>query len=97
MLLYKNLPANRLLKTFIARLFLDGAAGLKFIMQGGFQDFIAVIDAHLGFYKKLGKLRKKRKALKQNPVSKVYQRNIAYTHYLLGKKKFSDLDPDKFS
>ncbi|MCF6170689.1 MAG: glycosyltransferase family 2 protein [Bacteroidales bacterium] len=97
MLLYKNLPANRLIKTFIARLFLDGAAGIKFLMQGGFQDFIAVIDAHLGFYKKFAKLRKKRKALKQTPVSKVYQRNIAYAHYLLGKKKFSDLDPERFS
>jgi GT2 family glycosyltransferase len=96
-LLYKNLPNGRLLKTFIARLFLDGAAGIKFLLQGGFQDFTAVIEAHLYFYSNFGKLRKKRQALSQNPVSKIYQKNIAYEHYVLGKKKFSDFDPNNFS
>ena len=96
-LLYKNLPSNRLLKTFVARLFLDGAAGLKFLLQGGFQDFIAVIEAHLYFYNNFGKLRKKRKKLKQNKVSKIYQKNIAFEHYLHGRNKFSDLDTGRFS
>ena len=96
-LLYKNLPSNRLLKTFVARLFLDGAAGLKFLLQGGFQDLTAVIEAHLYFYSNFKKLKKKRKSLKQNQVSKIYQKNTAYEHYVLGKKKFSDLDPKYFS
>ncbi|RLD44078.1 MAG: glycosyltransferase family 2 protein [Bacteroidetes bacterium] len=96
-LLYKNLPSDRLLKTFVARLFLDGAAGIKFLLQGGFQDFVAVIEAHLYFYKNFKKLRKKRKELNQNPVSKIYKRNIAFDHYLHGKKKFSDLDKKEFS
>ncbi len=96
-LLYKNLPSNRLLPTFIARLVLDGAAGLKFLMQGGFQDVIAVIEAHLYFYRNIGKLRKKRAALKQNKVDSVYNGNIAFDHYLKRKKKFSELDPNQFS
>ena len=96
-LLYKNLPADRLFKTFLARLFLDGAAGLKFLLQGGFQDLTAVIEAHLYFYSNIGKLKKKRKALKQNHVSKIYTKNTAYEHYVRGKKKFSDLDPKYFS
>ncbi len=96
-LLYKNLPANRLLKTFVARLFLDGIAGLKFLLQGGFQDFVAVIEAHIYFYKNFRRLKQKRKKLKQNKVSKMYQKNIAFEHYLFGKKKFTDLDPGAFS
>ncbi len=96
-LLYKNLPEDRLLKTFLIRLILDGAAGLKFLLQGGFQDFIAVIEAHLYFYRNLGKLKKKRKELSQNHVSRIYQGNIAMDHYLGRKKKFSELDQDLFS
>jgi len=96
-LLYKNLPKNRLFKTFLARLFLDGLAGLKFLLQGGFQDLTAVIEAHLYFYSNLGKLKKKREKLKQGSVSKIYQKNIAYEHYLHGKNKFSDLDKNRFS
>lgn len=96
-MLYKNLPANRLLKTFLARLFLDGLAGIKFLLQGGFQDFTAVIEAHLYFYSNFRKLKNKREKLTQKQVGGVYQRNIAYDHYLHGKTKFSDLDNSRFS
>lgn len=96
-LLYKNIPKHQLYKTFIVRLMLDGVAGLKFLLEGDFQDFIAVIEAHLYFYKNLSKLKKKRKALKQNYVSKIYKRNIVFDYHLAGKKKFSELNPDDFT
>lgn len=96
-LLYKNLPSKYLKRIFITRFMLDGVAAFKFLLEGGFNDFVAVIEAHLYFYKNIGKLRKKRKKLKQNYVSKLYQRNIVFDHYLLGKKKFTDLNPDDFS
>lgn len=96
-LLYKNLPSKYLKRIFITRFLLDGVAAFKFLLEGGFNDFVAVIEAHLYFYKNIGKLRKKRKKLQQNNVSKLYQRNIVFDHYLLGKKKFTDLDPKDFS
>lgn len=96
-LLYKNLPSKYLKRIFITRLLLDGVAAFKFLLEGGFNDFVAVIEAHLYFYKNIGKLRKKRKKLQQNYVSKLYQRNIVIDHYLLGKKKFTDLNPKDFS
>lgn len=96
-LLYKNLPANRLFKVFIARLFLDGVAAFKFLMQGGFKDFVAVIRAHFYFYAHFRQLHKKRQSLQQNQVTAIYNGNIAFDHYLWRKKKFSDLDPEKFS
>lgn len=96
-LLYKNLPKGMIFKTFLIRLFLDGAAGLKFMLEGDFQDLTAVIEAHLYFYRNLSKLKRKRKSMQQKQVSKIYNGSIAYEHYIGGKKKFSDLHAEKFS
>ncbi len=96
-LLYKNLPENKLIYTFLVRLFMDGIAGLKFLLEGDFLDFTAVIEAHLYFYRNLGKLRKKRKEIRQRNVGHIYQGNIVFAHYLFGKKKYSELEPGKFS
>lgn len=96
-LLYKNLPSNRLFKVFIARLFLDGVAAIKFLMQGGFSDFIAVIRAHFYFYAHFSLLRKKRSRLQQKNVSGIYNGNIAFDHYLWRKKRYSDLSTNQFS
>jgi hypothetical protein len=79
------------------RLILDGIAGLKFLLEGDFLDFTAVIEAHLYFYRNLPKLRQKRKEIKQTDVGGIYQGNIVFAHYLFGKKKFSELEPGKFS
>lgn len=95
-LLYKNLPKNQLFMAFTVRLILDGVAALKFFFEGGFHDLVAVIEAHLYFYKNLGKLKKKRKSLTQKKVSCVYNHNVVVDHYLKGKTKFSDLDEKEF-
>ena len=65
MLLYKNLPQNRLWKVFAVRLLLDGLAGVRFLLQGHFWDVIAVIKAHFYFYGHLGML-KDRKSTRLN-------------------------------
>lgn len=96
-LLYKNLPKEQLYRTFLVRLILDGVAGIKFLLEGDFHDFIAVIEAHLYFYRNLSKLRKKRKALMQSPVSMIYNKNIVMEHYFRRLNKFSDLNPEDFS
>ena len=97
LLLYKNLPKNRLFKMFASRLFLDGIAGLKFLAQGGLKDLWAVIRAHLSFYASIRTSRRKRKLLNQKKVSMVYQSNIAFDHYIWRVKKFSELQPHKFT
>lgn len=96
-LLYKNLPSNRLFKVLALRLILDGLAGVKFLTEGHFGDFTAVIKAHFYFYKNLGSLKRKRKTLSQKQVSLIYQGNIAMDHYLRGVKYFSQLDKTRFS
>ena len=96
-LLYKNLPSDKLFKVFVLRLFLDGMAGIKFLAEGHFQDFLAVFKAHFYFYGNWGRLSKKRKKLKQKRVPHMYRGNIALEHYLKGVKHFSDLDQERFT
>lgn len=90
-LLYKNLPSNQLFSVIITRLFLDLFAGMKFLVQGGFSDFIAVIRAHIYLYRNWHLIMRKRKDTIRNNVSKIYKGNIVIDHYLLRKRKYSDL------
>ncbi|MCF8297215.1 MAG: glycosyltransferase family 2 protein [Saprospiraceae bacterium] len=96
-LLYKNLPSKRIFRVFCVRLVLDGIAGFKFLLEGGFKDFWAVLRAHLSFYRTLSKTKAKRKLLTQNEVSQIYNGSIVLDYFLGGKKKFTDLDSGKFS
>jgi GT2 family glycosyltransferase len=96
-MLYKNLPPQRLLPVLLLRLVLDGVAAFKFLADGGFADFWAVVRAHMSFYRRFGDHNKKRKLIRHKNVACIYQRNIVIDHFLLGKKKFSDLSSHKFS
>jgi len=96
-LLYKNLPRKLFFKTFTARMILDGIAGIKFLVEGDFQDFIAVIEAHLYFYRNFAKLKKKRAEIDHKEVSKMYKKNLVFQYFIRGKKKYSDLDPSDFT
>ncbi len=97
MLLYKNLPSNRLSKVLFTRLILDGLAGVKFLLQGNFRDVTAIINAHFYFYSHLTVLKEKRALLKQQNVSYIYQKSLVSEYYLKGRKHFSDLEPEQFS
>lgn len=96
-LLYKNIPHEKLFTTFLFRLFLDGVAAIKFLSDGGYRDMAAVFKAHMYFYRNIRKLTKKRKALDHKHVSGIYLKNIAFDHFIRGKKKFSQLDMNQFS
>lgn len=96
-LLYKNLPDGSLYYVIFMRLFLDGIASFKFLAQGGFGDFLAVLRAHSHFYRKIPSLKAKRKLLNPKEVSKIYLKNIALDHYIGGVRYFKDLEEDNFS
>jgi len=96
-LLYKNLPKDSFLKVFAFRLIWDGIAGIKFLAEGHWRDTLAVIKAHFHFYGNIRKNKKKRKALSQNHVSQIYQKNIVFEHFVRRKNRFSDLDKKDFS
>ena len=96
-LLYKNVEQKRLLKVYIARLFLDGVASVKFLLEGHVKDCFAVLRAHGSFYRNLPRIRKKRKSLPQHKPTQFFRGNIAFEHYIKRIKRFTELNPDKFS
>ncbi|MFA8449820.1 MAG: glycosyltransferase family 2 protein [Bacteroidales bacterium] len=97
--LIKNLPRWKLVKLIFIRLFLDGIAGLKFMMEGNFSHTLAVIRAHYYLYAHIGNLYKKRKRVKrsQKGVSCIYQGNIVFDHFLRKKNRFIQLNEDLFT
>lgn len=96
-LLFKNLPEDRLLKVYIARIFLDGVAAFKFLLEGSFMSFIAVTRAHISFLRTYSKTMKKRRMCQHKQVSDIYWGNIALDYFLRRKKRFTDLPVEKFS
>lgn len=98
--LTKNHPSGFLWLKILYRLTLDGIAGIKFLMEGQFSHFLAVIRAHGSYYAHLHSTLKKRKEQKNNgakfSLSKVYNGNMVFEYFLNGKKKFSDLEREFF-
>lgn len=95
-LLFKNLPFRRLIFVFIVRLILDGVAGIKFLLDSGVKDMLAVVKAHFHVYLSIPKHLKKRKKIKQKKVSKLYYGSIVIDYYIRKKRRFDELDKTKF-
>lgn len=89
-LLLKNLKSPKVYYILFIRMLLDGLAGIKFISEGKFNHFFAILEAHASFYRHFRKIRKKRP--KEFIFSKYYMiPSIVYSHYVLRKNKFSQL------
>lgn len=96
-LLYKNLPTHLVIPVFMVRFPLDGIAAFKFLLDGGFRDFYAVLRAHLYFYSHLLELRRKRKLLAKSMVHGIYNKTLVKEYYINKKTLFTQLDPGDFS
>lgn len=95
-LLLKNYPGNKVYLIIFYRIILDWVAALKFLFDGCFADFTAVIKAHFAFYSRRRDLQVKRVALKKAPLSNVYNKNIVYQVFVRGVKLFSELSERDF-
>ncbi len=99
-LLTKNyFQGNYMLKLFY-RLILDGFAGIKFLFDGHPDHSLAVLKAHLSFYRNFKKFYKKRMIVKKefrefNPVGQ-YKKSIVFDYFFKGIRKFSDLKVKDF-
>ena len=65
LMLYKNLPEDKLHKVIAVRFILDGIAGVRFIFTDGIKHTMAVVKAHQEYRKLLPKFKKKRAILEQ--------------------------------
>ncbi|MCQ2283302.1 MAG: glycosyltransferase family 2 protein [Bacteroidales bacterium] len=87
-LLLKNLPDERLARTFVVKFFLDQVAAFFFLCQGHFKDFIAVYKAMHSFYNNYKICKAKRNTLPKLAYEDTYPKSIVFLHYIKHKKVF---------
>ncbi len=95
-MLYKNLPAQQFVRTFLIRMILDGVAALKFLAGFQFKSFLAVAKAHASFYGNLRVLARKRKevqaAVQVSDHPEIFRKSLMWNFFVKGKKNFRDLN-----
>ena len=87
-LLIKNLPAKRLLPTFLMRLLLDNVAAFTFLLQGHAKDFTAVYKAHCEIVKNQAKFKAKRAGQSFDAFRYVWPTPILIEYHLKGRHFF---------
>lgn len=93
-IMFLNLPSGEAFIKIMARLVLDGVAGIKFILEGKFSHLFAILKAHFHFYARFNKLARQKigKPIKPlNQLEGVYRGSAVKAYYLNKKKIFSDL------
>jgi GT2 family glycosyltransferase len=95
LLLHKNLSGGKRRRVLFTRKILDGISALRFLMQGAFSDFLAILKAHRayngmkGSYKGTGN---KNNLTSNNViVSGIYPGSIVAEFFLNGRKRFDQL------
>ena len=90
--LIKNLPASSLFPIVFLRLFLDGLAGIKFVLELKPLHTWAIIKAHFIFYWHLPKMLKKRKKTPHKTTSYFHSKSIVWQYFVMKRKYFSNID-----
>lgn len=94
-LLFKNLPAYRLIFVLPCRMILDGLAAFTFLFKGEWGAFGKVFLAHMKFYGQLPKLLKKRRMIKKTAKNSfpgvLGSKSILWNYFILKRRKFSEL------
>jgi len=96
MLLMKNLPASRIGWVLFVRAFLDMFAALNFLRQGRRQDAGAVWTAQVHFIRAWPRGLKKRRELRQRPLTPLFKGSIVAEHFIRKVAVFSALKPNKW-
>ncbi len=89
--LIKNLPKKQVFGIVFLRLVLDGVAGVKFLIDLKPMHTLAILKAHLSFYFQLSKMIKKRGNHKKR-ADYFSTKSIVWQHFILGKKKYYEID-----
>ncbi len=87
----KNVPKRYLYFVILSRLILDFVAGFKFILELRPIHTLAIIKAHLSFYKNFFKMLKKRKESHTKTTRYYKYKSIVWQHFILDRNKFSDI------
>ncbi|AIM61580.1 glycosyl transferase family 2 [Cellulophaga lytica] len=89
----KNIPIYKAFFIVMARLLLDGIAGLRFLSQMRFTHCLAIVKAHFSFYWNLPKTLKKKEL---NSRTKKYYliKSVVWSYFVNGYKEFNNLVKD---
>lgn len=92
-----NLPRARVLPVLMQRLVLDGAAGLKFLLEGRPRHLFAILQAHTALYGLLPSLVGERRRRQRFHHPEAHLRgwlpvSIVALYFLRGKRRFSELE-----
>lgn len=88
-LLLKNLPDNRIARTFALRFFLDQIAAVFFLLQFHVKDFIAVYKAMFSFAKHYKECKAKRNTMPKLAYTDVYDGSVVFLNYFKRKRHFN--------
>ncbi len=89
-LLVKNVSGIRFIGLIFIRLFLDGLAAIKFLVEGRFSHILAILKAHFSFYRHFAQMLNKRKRIPKNKQTNTLK-SIVFQYFVLKNKKYSDL------
>ena len=89
----KNLPPRKAFLIIFMRLLLDAVAAIRFILQFKLNHFLAIVKAHLSFYKHFSKMYRKRE--KANFILNYYaKKSIVWSHFVHQENVFNVLEKD---
>lgn len=89
-LLLKNIESPKVFYILLFRMILDGIAGIRFILEGKFNHFFAILEAHGSFYRNFRKMRKKR-LISGNSIKYYKLPSVVFAHYVQHKNKYTQL------
>ena len=90
LMLVKNIENSKVYPILLIRLLLDGIAGLHFLIQGKWKHTLAIIKAHLSFYRLLPSyINKKSKNRKQ--IKYYHIKSIVWNYFIRKNRIFKEL------
>jgi GT2 family glycosyltransferase len=90
LVLVKNMAGARILFIVLSRLILDGISGVVFLLQGRPKHTLAIIRAHMSFYRLLPNYLQKRKKW-ANRLKYAHISSILYARFFKNRRYFSQL------
>ncbi len=91
LMLVKNIKSSKVYTILLIRLLLDGIAGLHFLIQGKWKHTLAIIKAHLSFYRLLPSyINKKSKNRKQ--IKYYHIKSIVWNYFIRKNRIFKEVN-----
>ncbi|MEH6764939.1 MAG: glycosyltransferase family 2 protein [Aequorivita antarctica] len=88
--LFKNAKGVNTFCSIFVRMVLDAIAAIQFLIQAKPKHFLAIVKAHLSFYKMLPKFLQKRKK-RASEITYFKIKSVVFQYFILKKKHFKEL------